>query len=148
DGEALEAEWEQLRRVRGEVARAIEQARASKLIGASLDAALVFHADPGAGPDPAALLRRAGAEALEELFIVSRVEISDGPAPARPLPAEEGVVLRETGVPGLTAVVRRAGGGKCARCWRWREAVGRAADHPLLCERCAPVVRGLGASSA
>jgi len=32
---------------------------------------------------------------------------------------------------------------KCERCWLWTARVGEDAEHPTLCERCAPVVRSL-----
>ena len=31
-----------------------------------------------------------------------------------------------------------------ARCWNYSTQVGGDAEHPLLCERCAPVIRGMG----
>lgn len=30
------------------------------------------------------------------------------------------------------------------RCWNYSVQVGCDHDHPLLCERCAPVIRGMG----
>jgi isoleucyl-tRNA synthetase len=146
--ERLEKDWDQLLRLRGEVARALEQARASKLIGASLDAALRFYADLGVEPDPARLLRQCGEAALKELFIVSKLEIVDEALPPGFVTGPDGVVLRETGVPGLAVLVSRARGRKCARCWVWSEAVGQGVDHPDLCERCLPIVRRMGAGSA
>jgi isoleucyl-tRNA synthetase len=122
----LEEGWDTLLRVRGEVAKALEQARAAKLIGASLDAKVVLHVtDPALQP-----LLRDGA-LLRELFIVSQLETAEGPPPAG----------RESGMPGLGVEVRRAAGAKCERCWTWSERVGEAADHPGLCERCLPIVR-------
>jgi isoleucyl-tRNA synthetase len=41
---------------------------------------------------------------------------------------------------GRQVSVRRADGGKCARCWRVLPEVGRAPDHPALCLRCADAV--------
>jgi isoleucyl-tRNA synthetase len=132
-----EREWEALLRVRGEVARALEQARAAKLIGASLDAHVTLYAgDPALPLDDLALLR--------ELFIVSQVERVAGPPPADRRSGPDRVVLRDTAVAGLAVEVVHATGAKCERCWVWSEAVGRAADHPGLCERCLPTVRGLG----
>ncbi len=37
--------------------------------------------------------------------------------------------------------VEKARGRKCVRCWRWTEDVGRVAEHPELCARCAAVLR-------
>ena len=30
------------------------------------------------------------------------------------------------------------------RCWNYSTRVGQDASHPQLCERCAPVIRGMG----
>jgi isoleucyl-tRNA synthetase len=42
--------------------------------------------------------------------------------------------------------VDRARGRKCARCWNYSEAVGSfaAEGHEELCERCFPVIQGMG----
>ncbi len=136
--EAVERGWETLLRVRGEVARALEQARAAKLIGAGLDARVrLYVTDPG-------LAGALGDQALlRELFIVSQLQRVDGPVPGELAAGPDRVLLRETGLPGLAVEVQRASGAKCERCWVWSEAVGRAEDHPGLCERCVPIVRAL-----
>jgi isoleucyl-tRNA synthetase len=142
--EAREQTWERLLRVRGEALRALEQARAARLIGAGLDARVTLHA---AEPGLRAALAAAGDAALRELLIVSQVVLAEGMPPAAG--AEAGrVLLRETAVPGLAVEVAPAVGAKCARCWVWSEAVGRDSGHPALCERCAPVVRTLGIPAA
>jgi isoleucyl-tRNA synthetase len=132
--ETVEKTWDTLLRVRGEVARALEPARAAKLIGAALDARVTLYVT-----DPALPLRDAAL--LRELCIVSQVERVDGEPPADLATGPDRVVLRETAVPGLAVQVGRATGAKCERCWVWSEAVGAAADHPGLCERCLPIVR-------
>ncbi|MBI4012330.1 MAG: class I tRNA ligase family protein, partial [Candidatus Rokubacteria bacterium] len=138
----VEQGWETLLRVRGEVAKALEQARAAKLIGASLDArvALSVH-----DPELAPLL--ADEALLRELFIVSQLERLESPPPADVQTGPDRVVVRETGVPGLGVEIRHATGTKCERCWVWSEAVGRAPDHPGLCERCLPIIREIGRSA-
>ena len=32
----------------------------------------------------------------------------------------------------------------CGRCWNYSTRVGHDAEHAQLCERCAPVIRGMG----
>jgi isoleucyl-tRNA synthetase len=141
--EAREAEWEILLRVRGEVARALELARAAKRIGASLDARVTLFV---ARPELAAVLDRAGDALLRDLFIVSEVMRVAGPPP--PARGEVAALSGETGVAGLAVEVGHATGAKCARCWMWSEAVGRDAEHPGLCGRCLPVVRARAASQS
>jgi isoleucyl-tRNA synthetase len=131
-----------LLRIRGEVAKGLEQARVVKLIGAALDASVTLYVS-----DPGLDLRvgEAGERLLRELFIVSQVRIVAGAPPAGLVTAGDRVVLRETSLPGLAVEVRHAEGRKCARCWTWTPAVGRDPEHPGLCERCLPVVRAVAA---
>jgi isoleucyl-tRNA synthetase len=135
--EAMEQTWGDLLRVRGEVQKALEQARAAKLIGAALDAQVTLYvSDPG-------LQERVGREGerlLRELFIVSQARIVAGAPPAGLQSGPDRVVLRETALPGLAVEVRHADGQKCARCWTWSRAVGQDTRHPALCERCLPIV--------
>ncbi len=65
--------------------------------------------------DQLKLLREVEAE-LPAFFIVSKVVLADGP---------------------LGAVVARAPGVKCERCWIFKEAVGSDPKHPTLCAKCA-----------
>jgi isoleucyl-tRNA synthetase len=135
----FESDWERLLAARGEVSRALEQARGQKLIGAGLEAAVRLYA-----ADPAlAELFRAKDAVLRDLFIVSGVERVDGAPPAGLETGRDRVVLRESRVPGLAVEVHRAPGRKCDRCWVWSEAVGRDPVHADLCERCLPLIRNL-----
>ncbi|HXH85144.1 MAG TPA: isoleucine--tRNA ligase [Candidatus Tectomicrobia bacterium] len=126
--EALRRDWDRLLEVRREVARALELARARKLIGSGLEAAVRISSAP---EDLPALLGRKR-ELLQTLFIVSRVELAAGP---------RGAVRHESQeIPGLVVDVDRAPGDKCERCWMRTPTVGRHPAHPTLCDRCAAVV--------
>jgi isoleucyl-tRNA synthetase len=127
--DGLQQEWDRLLEVRREVAKALETARARKLIGSGLEAAVRIL---GAPEDLPALLA-AKRDLLDTVFIVSRVTLAgDGPAPA--------VRYESQDIPGLVVGVDRAAGRKCERCWKWSVRVGESAQHPDLCERCVPVV--------
>jgi isoleucyl-tRNA synthetase len=140
--ERLERAWDTFLRVRGEVAKTLEQARAAKLIGAALDARVtLFVADAALQ----AALPPAAEPLLRELLIVSQVGIEPGAPAAGLATGADRVLLRETTLPGLAVEVRHADGEKCGRCWTWSPAVGRDPEHPALCERCLPVIRA-GAS--
>jgi isoleucyl-tRNA synthetase len=124
----LKAAWDRLLEVRREVAKALETARARKLIGSGLEASVRI----ASAPEDVPALLAAKRELLKTLFIVSRVELSG--------PASGAVVYESQEIPGLVVVVDRAPGRKCERCWVWSERVGEDANHPALCERCVPVV--------
>ncbi len=118
---ALEAKYERLLTVRGDVAKVLEQARSEKIIGHSLDARVELAADG----DLARLLK-GEADKLAELFIVSQVEVRDS------LP--EGSAGEN--LPALKIRVHKAEGEKCSRCWNYATTVGENDAHPEICHRC------------
>jgi len=111
DAAALLDRYGRLLAVREEVLRALEGARRDKLIGSGLEARVAVRAEG----EVLARLRAAAAE-LPALFIVSAVELAEGP---------------------MQVAVARAAGKKCERCWVWSEDVGAAAAHPTICGKCA-----------
>jgi len=113
----LIATWNRLFTVREQVLAELEKARASKLIGSSLEAAVVIR--PNA--NDAELLRRY-AEQLRYLFIVSQVEVG----------SESQANQVE---------IRRADGQKCERCWNYSTRVGEFERFPTVCERCAAALK-------
>ncbi len=127
--DVLKQQWDRLLEVRREVAKALETARARKLIGSSLEARVRVLSAP---EDLPALLG-GKRELLATLFIVSRVDLTAGGGRAS-------VVYESQDIPGLIIGVDRAPGEKCERCWTRTEEVGRDAAHPTLCARCIRVV--------
>jgi isoleucyl-tRNA synthetase len=130
--------WERLLAVREEVLKAMEPARAAKEISGALEARITLTATG----DLAELLHKYSAS-LPALFIVSQVEIANGPL--------EGASTAAT-IEGLQIRVERAKGAKCERCWNYSTHVGDSADNPTLCERClaalTEIERGAVAGSA
>jgi isoleucyl-tRNA synthetase len=116
NGELI-ATWNRLFAVREQVLAELEKARASKLIGSSLEAAVVIK--PSA--KDAELLRNY-AEQLRYLFIVSQVELGSESQ------ANE-------------IEIRRATGEKCERCWNYSTHVGEFQRYPTVCERCAAALK-------
>ena len=110
--------WARLAALRTAVNGALEQARADKTIGKSLEAEvdLTVTAED-------AFLTDMDAADLADLLIVSQVRVEVG--------AEQAVA------------VRPANGAKCLRCWKVLPTVGSDAGHPDLCPRCAAVVKNL-----
>jgi isoleucyl-tRNA synthetase len=126
--DTLKGEWDRLLEVRREVARALELARARKLIGSGLEASVRV----ASAPEDLPTLLQAKESVLPTLFIVSRVELGAGPEAAVRYESQE--------IPGLVIQVDRAPGDKCERCWTRSPSVGRYPAHPTLCDRCVAVV--------
>jgi isoleucyl-tRNA synthetase len=123
--EPLAQTWERLLDVRGDVTKALEEARKQGKIGHSLDARVSLQVSDNLH----ALLSPRLAD-LPALFIVSQVELAPTGA-------------TDSGLTVPTVQVDPARGRKCERCWNFSEAVGRDAEHPGLCDRCVPVVKAI-----
>lgn len=123
--------WNRLLVLRGAITKVLEGARQDKRIGLSLDAEVVLRAN-----DEWSNFLTNCQEQLRELCIVSSLRmVGDADADLAFVQAE--------GVPGLSIAVTLAPGAKCERCWTLSYTVGKDAEHPLLCTRCASVVRQL-----
>jgi isoleucyl-tRNA synthetase len=131
DDEA-EQRWKKLVRVRSEITRALEKARAEKIIGHPLEAHLLL-APTGELAD----FIEANQQMLKEISIVSELEVVDHDqfGDLMPLQSEE--------IEGLFIGVTAASGEKCERCWTRSATVGAAEAHPSICGRCLEVVQTL-----
>lgn len=123
--------WATLLAVRGEVNKVLEQARADKLIGGSLEAAVTLYADDAL----AAQLNRLGNE-LRFVLLTSQADVK--PLSAAP----ESAVNSE--LDGLCIGFGKAEGTKCPRCWHYATDIGQDSEHPELCGRCVTNVAGNG----
>lgn len=123
--------WATLLAVRGEVNKVLEQARADKLIGGSLEAAVTLYADDAL----AAQLNSLGNE-LRFVLLTSQADVK--PLSAAP----ESAVNSE--LDGLRIGFGKAEGSKCPRCWHYATDIGQDSEHPELCGRCATNVAGNG----
>ncbi|AFJ48395.1 isoleucine--tRNA ligase [Shimwellia blattae] len=133
DSEAMnDAFWETLLEVRGEVNKVIEQARADKLVGGSLGAAVTLYADP----ELKASLLSLGDE-LRFVLLTSGAQVADyADAPQQ---AQQSDVLK-----GLKITLQKAEGEKCPRCWHYTTDIGKVAEHADICGRCVTNVAGDG----
>jgi isoleucyl-tRNA synthetase len=125
--DALDEEWEQIKRVRRVVTGALEIERANKRIGSSLEAAPQVYIQ-----DDDLLAALEGID-FAEICITSGIEIISGEAP------EGAFTLPD--VAGVAVVPKRATGTKCARSWRFTDDVGSDPDFPDLSARDAVAVR-------
>lgn len=115
--------WNRIHEIKDDVKKALENARAAKVIGASLEADVTLYAT-----GETAQFLHSVKPLLKDSLIVSAVHIKDG---------EGGEKTGETGV-GIE--VSRAAGNKCERCWSYSDTVGKNEAHPTLCARCAEIL--------
>ena len=112
-GSASSAQVADLLKLRAVIGQAIEKARQEKMIGNSLEAAVLLRFN-------SAVTAKIDKAELEEFFILSDLTIEQANEPS--------------------ASITRTPYAKCARCWRHREYVGKSKTHPELCDRCEAVV--------
>ncbi len=103
------AAWDELMQVREPVLKALEEARAAKLIGAPLEARLRISIGNHK-------VLEAHAAELPGLFIVSQVILEPGD---------------------FKVTVEKADGAKCERCWKYSTAVGQDTAYATVCDSCA-----------
>lgn len=137
--EKLSKRWEQLLCLRSGVCKALELARAQKIIGSGLAAEISLSLTP-------TLAQLAGSyrsEDLAALFIVSGVSLEDIPLQSESyaLVIGNAELADIPELKGCVIGVSRAKGGKCSRCWMYHLQVGQIPSHPELCPRCAEVLR-------
>lgn len=124
--EALESKWDNFIEIRSEITRVLEGARRAKTIGHSLDAKVELHATGEA----LAILRPVEGD-LATLLIVSQAKLVEGLAGG----------VEATGREDLKVTVQAAEGEKCERCWIYSDTVGKDAEHPTVCARCAAALK-------
>ena len=129
DDDELEAKWDKILALRSDVSKVLEIARASKVIGHSLNAKVTVYAKGDAYNFVKAIEKE-----LVTIFIVSAFELdSYDNAPTDAAIGEE--------FDSVKISVAVAPGEKCERCWMYSETVGKDHDHTTLCERCATVLK-------
>ncbi|MFZ7256003.1 isoleucine--tRNA ligase [Avibacterium avium] len=124
-----DAYWQQVLKLRDEVNRVLEQARADKTIGAALEAEVTLYAND----EYAKILSQLENE-LRFVLITSKAQV-------KPL-AEADVEAGE--VEGFKVKVVRSANEKCPRCWHYSDTIGTNPAHPTLCSRCVENVDGEG----
>lgn len=118
--------WDTMFRFRADVNKALELARAEKVVGKPLDAHIVV----GANDEAYAALSAVAPETLAEICIVSKIELVNA--------SVEG--YEGTEFAGITVSVSPSEAPKCVRCWTHNDHVGENAEHPELCPRCAAAI--------
>ena len=122
DAESLLAKYSELRTIRTDVTKQLEEVRVSGAIGASLQADLTLRAS-----QPKYTLLTSLGDDLKFIFITSSAKVALVHSTE-----EEGVAV--------TASTEK----KCERCWHYRADVGINLAHPGLCKRCDDNLFGQG----
>jgi len=127
----LAERWEKLLLVRSEVMKALEEARAQKLIGHPLDAAVTLAAETDLHE-----FLTVYADELRSIMIVSKVNLA---GPELLVGAYESEDIQS-----LFIRVEAAAAKKCERCWVRAESVGDTLEHPNICHRCVDALAKMG----
>ena len=121
---AVEEKYNHLFDFRDDVMKALEKARAEKVIGKSLEAKITIYGEKGS--DVMAQFEKF-ADMLATVFIVSQVNLSYDAAPAD--------AFNETDS-NIAVKVEPADGEKCARCWMYVTDYEKDESGQALCRRC------------
>lgn len=116
ENKELEEKWNKIIKVKEEAAKALEMARAEKVIGHSLNAKVIINADKENYE-----FLKGKEELLQEVFIVSGVELNE---------AKE-----------FSVEVKPADGEKCERCWMYSTTVGEDKENPTICHKCSEALK-------
>lgn len=119
-GAEFTAKWDRIMAIRDDVKKVLEQARADKQIGSSLEAVLTLYCNE----ELYHFLNAIPMDELADLFIVSQVSLEQGEGGVKGI------------VDGLGVHADHAAGAKCLRCWKYETTVGENG----LCPRCAKVL--------
>jgi isoleucyl-tRNA synthetase len=123
--------WTKLFEFRGVIQMDLEGARKDKLIGKALDAKVEVR-----GHFDLLHIAAQDVESFREIINVSQLKIE----PLFPVLSIEDK-NPPTGAFGSKAVISKADGQKCERCWHWEMDIGENAEHPTICGRCVEAVR-------
>ncbi|HEU4344155.1 MAG TPA: isoleucine--tRNA ligase [Candidatus Binatia bacterium] len=155
----LASRWDRIFQERGEVLKALEQARAAGLIGHSLDAKVVLYSQNGNQNSPLLGMVSSDRRKSADLLIVSQAKFSNEIASF----LDQLIIAKNSGQRGANIIVDlpddvrvcsfdaellnsfiavfKAEGAKCERCWKYDTLTSSDAPHPNVCPRCAEVLR-------
>ncbi|KAF9435209.1 hypothetical protein BGZ76_006705 [Entomortierella beljakovae] len=134
----LRDEFQVLKQLRIDTNQLLEQARAAKAIGPSLEATVEIQLKSEEKEEAGSKLNqivKSFADDLATLFITSGVSVTSC---AMPTKEEDGVFVKEVNIDNVGScvlVVKRATLQKCARCWKFT-----ALEQESLCARCNSVL--------
>ncbi len=121
ENEELREKWKKIVDIKEIVSKKLEEARAEKIIGHSLNAKVVLYAE-----DSLYNFIKDNIELLQSVFITSGLEVEEN--------------KREAEVK-LGVKVEQAEGEKCERCWMYSTTIGEDKENPTICHRCSEVLK-------
>ncbi len=121
DNEELSEKWERILKLKDIVAKELENARAEKTIGHSLNAKVTIYAEAKQYD-----FIKENLDLLRTVFIVSDLAVLENE--------------RKDEVK-LGVKVEQASGEKCERCWMYSETVGEDKENPTICHRCSEALK-------
>jgi len=122
--------WQQIMLVKNAVNKELENLRASKQIGANLQAEVILYCDDALANNLAKL-----GDELKFVLIVSKVLIR---------PFNDAQNAQNTELANLKISITKSQHPKCERCWQYHIDVGANLEHPTLCPRCITNISGSG----
>ena len=120
--EKMKEKWDHFMQIRGDVLKALEEARDEKIIGKPLEAKISIDAKDDYTKEVLNSIPN-----IHQLLIVSEAEINKGNKAAKEYRY-------------VNVHVEKHPAEKCDRCWVHSDTVGENEKHPSLCTRCADVV--------
>ena len=121
DNKEITEKWNKIIKLKDIVAKELENARADKTIGHSLNAKVTIYAEKVQYE-----FLKENEELLKTVFIISALDIKEN---ARKDEVKLGVK------------VEQAPGEKCERCWMYSETVGEDKENPTICHRCSENIK-------
>jgi isoleucyl-tRNA synthetase len=123
------AKWDKQFELRDDVMKALEIARADKLIGKSLDAKVTIYAENAEIYDTL----KAFEDELATVYITSGAKVVNEKAPEGAFADTES---------GIAILVEQADGHKCDRCWAYSNDGETTEDGGFICSKCKAVIEG------
>ena len=117
----LRSKWEKIVSIKETVSKKLEEARAEKIIGHSLNAKVVLFAEG----DLYNFIKE-NLELLQTVFIVSGLEVEEN---------------QRANEEKLGVKIEQADGEKCERCWMYSTTVGEDKENPTICHKCSEALK-------
>ena len=121
ENEELRAKWEKIVKIKEIVSKKLEEARAEKIIGHSLNAKVTLFAEG----DLYKFIKE-NKELLQTVFIISNLEVEEN---------------QRSNEEKLGVKIEQAEGEKCERCCMYSTTVGEDKENPTICHRCSEALK-------